>query len=303
MVVKPMYTEDKPFLSLVPLVFTKPFLKKLRPLSNVVLHFSPTSRGAIAALNTSLPPDDYIASGWFSYFPLGAIAGYLVHSYLLTQAIDAPRAALVGVIIMGFVVGTFTWVNLRHAHSVMKERAQEIDKYLLYALRDFSLQLQSGATVFKALVAVANAGYNQVSEEFMHVVKRINAGISLERAVKARLEFTQSDYLKKAYWQVLNNMHSGSDLHGGLNAIILQLHSEQKTKIQNYARELNLWSLIYMLFAVAIPTIGSTMLVILSMFAKIGISEQMFILFIVACFVVQIAMTIFVRSRRPVVQF
>ncbi len=162
MVVKPMYTEDKPFLSLIPLVFTKPFLKNLRPLSNVVLHFSPTSRGAIAALNTSLPPDDYIASGWFSYFPLGAIAGYLVHSYLLTQAIDAPRAALVGVIIMGFVVGTFTWVNLRHAHSVMKERAQEIDKYLLYALRDFSLQLQSGATVFKALVAVANAGYNHV---------------------------------------------------------------------------------------------------------------------------------------------
>jgi len=81
------------------------------------------------------------------------------------------------------------------------------------------------------------------------------------------------------------------------------LNDAQKGKIMNYARELNLWSLIYMMFAVAIPTIGSTMMVILSTFAGFGVSKQMFVSFIALCFAIQFIMVNFVKARRPVVQF
>ena len=88
-----------------------------------------------------------------------------------------------------------------------------------------------------------------------------------------------------------------------LQAIISDLDTEQKSKIMSYSRELNLWSLVYMLFAVAIPTIGSTMLVILSTFAGFGISQQIFITFLVICFFIQFFLMNFVKVRRPIVQF
>jgi flagellar protein FlaJ len=209
---------------------------------------------------------------------------------------------------VGFLVGfvvifLFLFLAAKHPTSVITEKSILIDKYLLYALRDLSLQLQSGQTIFGGIVAVSDAKYAEVSAEFYLVAQKVNSGKPLEDVLHDRLQFIRSDYLKKTYWQIINSIRSGSDLRGGLSSIIEQLNNEQKTKIQNYARELNLWSLVYMLFAVAIPTIGSTMLVILSTFASFGVSPQMFILFIVCCFIVQTALIFFVKSRRPVVQF
>lgn len=76
---------------------------------------------------------------------------------------------------------------------------------------------------------------------------------------------------------MINSIKSGSNIKKTLKSITKELSSEQRTKIANYSRELNLWSLIYMLFAVAVPSIGSTMLVILSSFAGFGIDRPMFI--------------------------
>ena len=64
-----------------------------------------------------------------------------------------------------------------------------------------------------------------------------------------------------------------------------------------------MWSLIYMLFAVAIPTIGSVMLVILSSFAGMGLGKPFFIVFICICFFIQFVLVGFIKTRRPVVQF
>tara|TARA_Y100000310_G_scaffold343799_1_gene453092 strand:- start:4018 stop:4275 length:258 start_codon:yes stop_codon:yes gene_type:complete len=82
--------------------------------------------------------------------------------------------------------------------------------------------------------------------------------------------------------------------------LIDDLTLDQRNRIKKYAAELNLWSLLYLLFAVAVPTIGATMLVILSSFAGFGVTQGFFIIFISICFIIQLILIGFVKTRRPV---
>ena len=125
--------------------------------------------------------------------------------------------------------------------------------------------------------------------------------IDIEDALEKMASSTSTDFLRRAVWQIVNTLKAGASLKGALRSIIDDLTAEHKNRIRDYSRELNLWSLMYMLFAVAIPTIGATMLVILSSFAGIGVSRGMFIAFLALNFALQFILIGFVKSRRPVV--
>ena len=129
----------------------------------------------------------------------------------------------------------------------------------------------------------------------------MNTGTPVDNALEEMALTSSSEFLRRAVWQLVNTLKAGASLQGALNSIISDLTADQSTRIKDYGRELNLWSLIYMLFAVAVPTMGATLLVILASFAGAGISQEMFIAFIAINFIVQFIIIGFVKSRRPVV--
>ena len=90
-------------------------------------------------------------------------------------------------------------------------------------------------------------------------------------------------------------------MKSSLQVIITELVKDQRARIEIYAKELNLWSLIYMMFAVAIPSISATMLVILSSFAGFGVTRASFIGFLGITVFIQIALIGLIKTRRPVV--
>ena len=148
--------------------------------------------------------------------------------------------------------------------SQIKLRAELIEKNLVFALKDLSIQITSGVPTYNAFVNVAKSNYGSISKEFENIAKNVNSSVPLSKALEESAIKSGSEYYKKTMWQLINTMRAGASLKGALKTIINELSLDQKTKIKSYAQELNLWSLIYLLFAVAIPTIGLTLIIILS---------------------------------------
>ena len=137
--------------------------------------------------------------------------------------------------------------------------------------------------------------------EFEKIARLVNSGMPLAKALEESAIKLRSEYYKKTMWQLINTMRAGASLKGALKIIMDELASDQRSRIKSYAQELNLWSLIYLLFAVAIPTIGLTLIIILSNFAAAGITSGTVISFIVLTFIIQLIIIGFIKSRRPII--
>ena len=295
--------EHHVFLAIIPYNLVKHLHRRFRGLSRILLKVFGNLPEDLKKTNLSLLPEDYITTGMFSYVFLGLAFGGLMGWLAWYKERPMEQAILLGFASGLGLILIFLVLLVRMPSIQAKTKAEDCDKYLLYALKDIVLQIGAGETLYGALRAVGTAGYGVVSEEFMRVAKKVHVGIPMQDALKEMAERTNSEYLKKTGWQMISSLRAGSDLKVTLQSVIAELNDNQKTKIMNYARELNLWSLVYMMFAVAIPTIGSTMMVILSTFAGFGVSRNMFIAFIIICFVIQFILVNFVKARRPVVQF
>ncbi len=216
---------------------------------------------------------------------------------LLLLGSSLPESALYSLLIF-FIMFT---ALIKYPKITAGKKAEQLEKNLVFALKDLLLQLSSGISLYSCLVNISKSNYGIVSGEFEKAAKAINAGVPVEQALEKLALGTSSEFLRRSAWQLVNTLKAGASLKGALRAIIDDLTIEQKSRIKDYARELNMWSLIYMLFAVAIPTIGAVLLVVLSSFAGLGISRGIFIAFIMANFAVQYILIGFVKSRRPIV--
>ncbi len=190
---------------------------------------------------------------------------------------------------------------LRYPRVLAGKKAELIDKHLIFALKDLLLQIGAGVTLYAALVNVANAGYGAASREFEKVARAVSTGTPIDKALERMALASTSEFLRRTTWQLIATLKAGASLQGALRSLIDDLTLDQRDRIQAYARELNLWSLLYLLFAVAVPTIGATLLVILSSFAGVGVTKGVFILFLALSFAVQLILIGFVKTRRPLV--
>lgn len=291
------------FLALVPLDLSQKLAKKLGIIINFFSNLNPNLNNELKGIDHSYDVKEYIGVGLVSYIFFGLIFGGLVA--LLAFKKERPLNII---LLAGFgtwFLFTFfmTYLLTKLPSSELKEKAIDIDCYLIYGLKEMVIHANAGSNLYEAMVSVSEAGYGELSKQFGWMVRRVNTGLPLQDALEEMLNRTKSEYFQKVVWQLLNTLKTGSDLSSMLQPIIEELDYYQKSQIQNYARELNLWSLVYMIFSAAIPTIGSTMLVVLSVFANFGVDEFFFGLFAFVCILVQVGLIFLVKKRRPNVIF
>lgn len=277
-------------------------LCRMRGTTTVIASLFPSLSNDLSEADVELSAPDFVGFAFINAFAFGLFFfGLLLFlaRYFSAAAISSSVAFAYASVI--FVI--FFFAILLHPRVSAGKKAEQTDKNLLFALKDLLLQMSSGVLLYDAFVHVAKTDYGIVSAEFGKVARQVNAGVPLVRAMESLAKQTKSAYLKKALWQLVNSINAGSSLKSSLHLIIEELSAEQQSKIRNYARELNLWSLVYMLFAVAIPTIGGALLIILSSFGSVGVTPAFFLFFMSMCFVVQILIIGFVKSRRPAVHF
>lgn len=286
---------------IIPLKLGKRLIKPLMGLAEKISEFIPGLKHDLEETDIELDASEYIAhslingSAFFILF-------FTLLLFVYTTRGEVIHSALVQSLVYAlFIFAIIMYVLIRYPKVMAGKKAELIEKYLVFALKDLRLQIGSGVLFYNALVNVSKAGYGQASVEIEKAAKAVNTGTPIAKALEKMAVESKSEFLRRTTWQLINTLRTGAPLKIALDSIINNLTIDQRDKIKKYAHELNLWVLIYMLFAVAIPTIGATLLVILSSFAGFGVTKQFFIFFVIICFIIQVVLVGFVKTRRPVV--
>ncbi|MFW5990677.1 MAG: type II secretion system F family protein [Candidatus Nanoarchaeia archaeon] len=287
-----------------PEIRAKQVSKKLSIISRLVNSFFPTLEDDLRTADMGTDKDTYSV-----LVTLNALCWMLFSGiFLFALIVGLDARPIIEAIYYSVGLGLFLFlliavVTIRYPKVVAGKNAEKIESNLIFALKDLLLKVSAGTQLYDALVSIANSDYGEVSKEFEKVAKQVQSGRPLEAALEEMALRTSSEYMKRTVWQIVNVLKSGSNLKTALRIVITEQLQNHKEKIRNYAQELNLWSLIYMLFAVAIPTIGLTLMLILTTFSGFGLTRGLFIVFGVLCLLVQYVIIGLIHSRRPAINF
>ncbi len=203
---------------------------------------------------------------------------------------------------VGFVFGLFVYFYLLTWPRLLAlRRMKNLEKDLLNALHHILIEIKSGVPLFNALTGVSE-GYGEVSEEFRKVVKEINAGTSETDALDTAVKRNPSLHFRRAVWQIINALRAGSDIGRALEAIVVNLTSEQMIAIKRYGQELNPYTMMYMLIAVIAPSLGITFLIILSSFSGLTVPKLIFPVIAVGLILFQFFYMGLIKTKRPAME-
>lgn len=174
-----------------------------------------------------------------------------------------------------------------------------VDQDLLFALRTMLIQLSSGISLFETIKSISKSNYGQVSKEFSIVVRDVNSGMSETEALEKLVFRTKSEVLKKTAWQMITTLRSGGSIVSALQSQVEALVAQQMDSIKAYSAELNLWTLVYLIVAAAVPSLGITFLVIASSIGGSGIGPEAVILIALLSMIIQMSMIMLIRSKVP----
>ncbi len=204
-------------------------------------------------------------------------------------------------IVVSIVISTIAFLYVMMIPKLkIVSKGRLIDKDLEYMLKDMRIQLTSGIPLFDTLVNIAKGGYGECSKVANNIVQEVQAGRPITKVLEDYGLLSPSEYLRRVLWQIVNAVKTGSDITLTLKAISSDIRVEKENRIKIYEQELNLWSLIYMMGIIVMPSMGITLLVILSSFmGGATINENLFWAMLIALIMFQIAFISIVRSKRP----
>lgn len=222
----------------------------------------------------------------------------LAFGVIIIRAINpATIAIMITVSIIGFISSLV--FHLFFPKLASMQLAGLVEQDLLFALRTMLLQLSSGMSLFDSVRSISRSNYGQVSLEFEMVIRDINTGMSESMALEKLAFRTRSEVLKKTIWQMVTTMKSGGSVVSAINSQVESLVDQQKESIKRYSAELNLWTLVYLIMAAAMPSLGVTFLVIASSIGGSGIGTDAVMLIALLAFFIQIVLIILIRTKVP----
>ena len=264
-----------------------------------LVRFFPSLGNTLKLAHIGADANTYMAASVFSSLIYAGVSFLIVGGLSFFSSGDVVQGLR-----FGFVTGLcaslgFFLLHLYYPRILAQQNATGIDQGLMFALRSMQIQVNSGVSLYDAMSNVAQSNYGVISEEFEKVVQEVNAGVSEAAALERLALRTQSEFLRKTIWQIVTNIRTGSPISVALQSILETLTEFESRAIKSYAAELNMWILLYLLMAAALPTIGITFMIILSSIGGSDISQDTILLTLGAAFAVQIILIGLIGSRAP----
>ncbi|MFH1473948.1 MAG: type II secretion system F family protein [Candidatus Aenigmatarchaeota archaeon] len=262
---------------------------------NVIWKMNPSLKLDLYQAEIQLHPKVYssiIALTTTFYFGVLTLLIFLV-------GIIAGRPEIVLPLVVGSIFSVFVFFYLiRYPKLVATRRMKELESDLLNALEHILIEIKSGVPLFNAILSVSQ-GYGEISDEFRTIVMEINAGTSTIEAFQRASLRNPSLHFRRAIWQLTNSMKVGGDIACVLESCVRSLTQDQMIAIRKYGQELGPYTLMYMLVAVIMPSLGITFMIILSSFSGIVIPEMVFPLIIVVLSIFQYFYMGIIKTKRP----
>ncbi len=287
-------------LMLFPLSSAQTLGPRFRGVGVKLVSFYPSVRYDLVNIGIRIKAEYYGAIAFFSAAVWALLISLFVGLLLSVSASTPAALKLLFPILAFFVVLLFFLVlHLAYPRMIGKGMAAKIDKELIFAMRDMLIQISSGIPLFTVIENIGNSSYENISEEFRIVSRKVKGGSPLLQELENMAIRTQSEYLKKITWQLVTAIRSGANLTTTLRSIVKLLVDYQFSLSKSFNAELNFIILIYLMAAAVLPTIGTTVLVIFSVFGLLGISPEVFAGIIALSFLGQLAIIGYVKLKRP----
>ena len=241
-----------------------------------------------------LRPEEFIKRTFLSAFYM--TFGLFFSLTLILIKFGAFTKFLLILIIPVFGFLMFYLLKIPDARIIGKEK--EISKEIVFAGRFLIIELQSGVPLYNALHNLAK-NYKATGAYVNEIIDKVDLGTSLEDAMNEAVELVPSDDFRKMLWQIINSLRTGSDVSKSLVSTVDQVAKRQQIQINEYSKKLNPLAMFYMMIAVIAPSLGITMLIILSSFIQFTMSLTILLLLAFLLGFVQFMFLAIIKFSRP----
>ncbi|MBS3114067.1 type II secretion system F family protein [Candidatus Woesearchaeota archaeon] len=270
----------------------------LNTLFQRISKFFPTLKAKLKQAGMEDKPEDFIKKTFVSAFYM--TTGLVVALFLVLAKLNVLKGVLFLAVPIIFFVMFFYMIRLPDVKISKKEK--EISKEIVFAGRFIIIELESGVPLYNAMLNVSK-NYEVIGRYFKEITDKVDLGTSMEDALNEAVEFIPSNDFRKVLWQIINSIRTGSDVAKSLYSVMDQVTKDQMTEVNKYGKKLNPLAMFYMIVAVILPSLGITMLIILSSFIQFELSLT--ILLALAGFLgfVQFMFIAMVKFSRPAIEF
>ncbi len=289
-----------PFM-LLPLSSAHTLGSRFRGLGIRILAFYPSVRYDLRSLGVDDPPENYCTIAFFSALIWSVLVTMVLGMVMFVAGGTIPLPVKMLLPFLGFFAVSLLALVLHLAYPKMISNgiSAKIDRELIFAMRDMLIQISSGVPFFTVVENIGATNYEYLSDEFKEVANKVKAGSPLLDEIEIMAIRTQSDFLKKTSWQLVTAIRTGANLTTTLKSIVKVLVDYQFSLSKSFNAELNFIILVYLMAAAVLPTIGTTVLVIFSVFGMLGITPEVFMGIIFLSFFGQMGIIAYVNSKRP----
>ena len=287
-------------LMIFPISSARTLGARFKGLGTRLVAFYPSVRYDLRDIGLDTPAEQYGAIAFLSALcwalAIAALSGILVGFS------SSPLPVKILLPFLSFMVALFFFLvlHLAYPRMIAGDISSQEDRELIFVMRDMLIQISSGVPLFTAIENVGDTpGYAYLGNEFRDVASRVRGGAPLLDEMEAMAIRTRSEYLKKTTWQLVTAIRSGANLTETIKNVVKNLVEYQFSLSRSFNAELNFIILIYLMSAAVLPTIGTTVLVIFSVFGLLGVSPELFIGIVAISFMAQIAILGYVKLKRP----
>lgn len=281
------------------LTVSEKYIQPVMPMADKAAKMVPNIQKDLTRARMDVDPDIFVASALLRGMQIGFVLavsiialGYTTgqNQLMIGGALGFPLVSL---------FGFFTFANYPKIKS--KRLSRELERDLPYALRHMLIEVRSGISLYEAMVSVSE-DYGEASREFNKIVRDINGGKPQVEALEDSIVRNPSQQYRRAMWQMINALKSGTDVSTTLESLVDSMVKQQKLKVKRYGKELNPYVLVYLMIAVIVPSLGVTFLIILSTFTGVGLDKFAFYQILGGLILFQVFFLNFVKSKRPEVK-
>ena len=276
------------------------------PLEDIMLPLGEKGRVAVPSIEQDIKmarmdenPDEYLAYAAYKALQMGLGLGISAVALGLILNLNLMNYLGVGMI---FVLTPLLFLSFGYQPKIKaKQISRNIEKNLPYALRHMLIEVSSGISLYQAMVSVSQ-DYGEASDEFERIISDVQGGKSQVEAIEDSIARTESQMYRRTQWQLINSVKSGANVTSTLDSLVDTIIEEQKLEVQNYGEDLNPFILMYLMLAVIFPSLGVTLMIVLSSFTGFEIDQLIFYGIIGGLVIFQLFFLNLLKSRRPEVK-
>lgn len=258
----------------------------------------PTLKSKLKQAGIESKPEDFVKKTFLSAFYMTTLLVVLL--FMLLAKLNIIKGMLFLAVPLVFLIIFFYMIKL--PDLIISRKEKEISKEIVFTGRFIIIELESGVPLYNAMVNVSK-NYEVIGRYFKEITDKIDLGTSMEDALNEAVEFVPSNDFRKILWQIINSMRTGSNISKSLYSAMEQITKDQLTEVNKYGKKLNPLAMFYMIIAVILPSLGITILIIMSSFIKFQLSLT--ILIVLACLLgfMQYMFISMVKFSRPAIEF